>query len=167
MCDQSCPILCDPMDCSPPDSSVHGIFQARILEWVVISYSRGSSWSRDQTDISGVSCIGGGILCEVKVTQSCPTLCDCMNCGLPGSSVTGVLQARILGWVAIPFSRDLSHPGIKPRSPTLQSESSPSEPPGKPWVQALGWEDPLEMGITIHSSILVHGVAKSRTRRSD
>ena len=42
---------CDPMDCSPPGSSVHGIFLARILEWVVISYSRGSSWPRDQTRI--------------------------------------------------------------------------------------------------------------------
>ena len=44
-----CPIPCDPMDCSPPGSSVHGIFQARILEWVAISFSRGSSWPRDQT----------------------------------------------------------------------------------------------------------------------
>ena len=40
---QSCPTLCDPMDCSPPCSSVHGILQARILEWVAISFSRGSS----------------------------------------------------------------------------------------------------------------------------
>ena len=40
---QSCPTLCNPMDCSPPGSSVHGIFQARILEWVAISYSRGFS----------------------------------------------------------------------------------------------------------------------------
>ena len=37
---QSCPTLCDPMDCSPPGSSVHGIFQARILEWVAIAFSR-------------------------------------------------------------------------------------------------------------------------------
>ena len=44
---QSCPTLCDPMDCSPPGSSVHGIFQARILEWVAISFSRGSSPPRD------------------------------------------------------------------------------------------------------------------------
>ena len=49
---QSCSILCDPMDCSPPSSFVHGIFQARILEWVATSSSRGSSWSRDQTQIS-------------------------------------------------------------------------------------------------------------------
>ena len=46
---QSCPTLCDPTDCSPPDSSVHGILQARILEWVAISFSRGSSWLRDST----------------------------------------------------------------------------------------------------------------------
>ena len=49
---QSCSTLCDPMDCSPPESSVHGILQARILEWVVISSSRGSSWPRDWTLVS-------------------------------------------------------------------------------------------------------------------
>ena len=47
----SCPILCDPMDCSPPGSSVHGIFQARILEWVAIFFSRVSSWPRDGTQV--------------------------------------------------------------------------------------------------------------------
>ena len=46
---QSCPTLCDPVDCSPPGSSVHGILQARILEWVAISFSRGSSQPRDRT----------------------------------------------------------------------------------------------------------------------
>ena len=51
--------LCNPMDCSPSGSSVHGIFQARILEWVAISFSRGSSWPRDQTHISCVSCNAG------------------------------------------------------------------------------------------------------------
>ena len=56
---QSCPTLCNPMDCSPPGSSVHGIFQEGILEWVPISFSRGSSWLRDQTCIS---CIGRQIL---------------------------------------------------------------------------------------------------------
>ena len=54
---QSCLTLWDPMDCGPPGSSVHGILQARILGWVVISFSRGSSWCRDQTCIS---CIAGG-----------------------------------------------------------------------------------------------------------
>ena len=51
---QSCLILCDPMDCSLPGSSVHGIFKARVLEWVAISFSRGSSQPRDQTQVSWV-----------------------------------------------------------------------------------------------------------------
>ena len=49
---QSCPTLCDPMDCSLPGSSIHGIFQARVLEWVAISFSRGSSQPRDQIWVS-------------------------------------------------------------------------------------------------------------------
>ena len=53
---QSCPTLCNPMDCSPPGSSVHGISQGRVLEWVAISFSRGSSQPRDRTQ---VSCIAG------------------------------------------------------------------------------------------------------------
>ena len=52
---QSCPTLCDPMDCSPPGSSVHGILQARILEWVAIPFSRGSSWTRDWTWVSFIA----------------------------------------------------------------------------------------------------------------
>ena len=55
---QSCPNLCSPMDCSPPGFSVHGILQARLLEWVTFSSSRGSSPSRDQTRVSFVFCIG-------------------------------------------------------------------------------------------------------------
>ena len=50
-----CPTLCNPMDCSPPGSSVHGILQKRILEWVAVSFSRRSSWLRDQTCISWIS----------------------------------------------------------------------------------------------------------------
>ena len=49
---QSCPTLCDPMDSNPLGSSVHGVFQARILEWIVISFSRGSSQPRDWTQVS-------------------------------------------------------------------------------------------------------------------
>ena len=66
----------------------------------------------------------------VLVVQSCPSLCDPMGCSLPGSSVRGILQVRILEWVAIPFSpENLPNPGIKPESPTLQADSLPSEPP--------------------------------------
>ena len=59
---QSCPTLCDSMDCNPTGSSVSGIFQARVLEWVATSSSRGSSWPRDRTTVSCVSCIGRQIL---------------------------------------------------------------------------------------------------------
>ena len=51
---QLCPILCEPMDCSLPDSSIHGIFQARILEWVAISFSRRSSQPREWTQVSHI-----------------------------------------------------------------------------------------------------------------
>ena len=54
---QSCPVLCDPMDGSPPGSSVLEVLQARILEWVVMPSSRGSSQPRDQTHVSYIFCI--------------------------------------------------------------------------------------------------------------
>ena len=63
------------------------------------------------------------------------TLCDPMDCSPPGSSVHGILQARILEWVAIPFRRWSPNPGIEPGSPTLKADSLPSEPPGKPPLQ--------------------------------
>ena len=71
------------------------------------------------------------------VTQSCLTLCDPMDCSLPGSSVHGILQARILKWVAISFTRGLPDPGIKPRSPILQADFLPSDPPEKPLYECI------------------------------
>ena len=88
---QSCPTLCDPMDCSLPGFSVHGILQARTLEWVAISFSE-------------------HVCVHAKSLQSCPTLYNPMDCRLPGSSVHGILQARILEWVAMLFSRGSSPP---------------------------------------------------------
>ena len=74
VCAQS--TLCSPVDCSPPGPSVHGIFQARILDWVVISYSRGSSGPRDRTCISCVSCIGRQILCHRTTWEGpCKEIC--------------------------------------------------------------------------------------------
>ena len=67
-----------------------------------------------------------------SVDQSCLTLCDPMGYSPQVSSVHGILQARILGWVAVPYPRDLPDPGIEPRFPALQEGSLPSEPPGKP-----------------------------------
>ena len=81
---QLCPTLCDPIDGSPPGSSGPRILHARILEWVVISFSN--------------ECL------HAKSLQSCPTLCDPIDSLLPGSSVPGIPQARTLEWVAISFS---------------------------------------------------------------
>ena len=61
-----------------------------------------------------------------------PTLCDPMDCSLPGSFVHGILQARMLKWVAISFSRGSPQPAIEPRTPALQAVSLPSEPSEKP-----------------------------------
>ena len=137
----SCVWLCDPMECGLPGSSIHGILQAIILEWVAIPSSRESSGPRDWTHLSWVSCIGGWVLyhwrclgsprwpmkLKGKVAQSCVTLCDPMD-----YAVLEILQARTLEWVAFPFSRASSTPGTEPRSPTLQADSLPTGPPGTP-----------------------------------
>ena len=155
------PTLCDPMDCSPPGSSVHVTSQARILEWVAISFSKGSSrpgikpaspalaggfitsWPpgkpccccccsaasivsdsvpthrRQPTRLphpwdspgknTGVGCHFLLQCMKVKsdsdVAQSCLTLSDPMDCSPPGFSVHGILQARVLEWGAIAFSK--------------------------------------------------------------
>ena len=88
---QSCPTLCDPIDSSPPGSTVPGIFQARTLEWVAISFSNVWKWNVK-------------VKSEWVVVQSCPTLSDSMDCSLPGSSIHGIFQARVLEWGAIAFS---------------------------------------------------------------
>ena len=67
---------------------------------------------------------------QVLVAQSCLTLCNPMYCSPPCSSVHGILQARVLEWVAMPSPGDLPDPGIEPGSPALQSDPSLSEPPG-------------------------------------
>ena len=109
------------------------------------SFSRGSSQSRNRTR---AFYIAGGfftILChhslppgnpkvKVLIAQSRPTLCDPKDCSPPGSSVHGILQARILEWVTIRSPGDLPNPGIEPGSPTLQANSSLSELPGKPVI---------------------------------
>ena len=131
---QSCPTLCDPIDCSLPGSSVHGIFQARVLEWVAISFSRRSSWPRDRTQVSYIvgrrftvwatsvrwgKCRGS--LWGLRWSLQCSAVflllvyvCACMLNHVwlfvipwtspPGSFVHGIFQARILVWVAIAYS---------------------------------------------------------------
>ena len=109
--------FCDPMDRSPPVSSVHGILQARILKWVAIPSSRASSRHSNQILVSCKSCIAGGYH-----GASREALLTCFSCvrlfvtplNPPGSSVHGISQARILDRVAIPSPRDLPIPGIEP-----------------------------------------------------
>ena len=76
-----------PQTTAPPGPSVHGILQARTLEWVAISFSIRNYRKK-----------------ESEVAQLCPTLCNPMDCSPPGSFVHGILQARTLEWVAISFS---------------------------------------------------------------
>ena len=84
---QSCPTLCDALNYSPPGSSVHGIFQARILECATISYSRGSAKPGDQTHVACVSCITGGFFTHWATQEALsgpgdPVMCVLKNAGL-------------------------------------------------------------------------------------
>ena len=100
---QSCPVLWDPMDYNLPGSSVYGILQARILEWVAMHFSRGSSRSRDHIQVFCFSCTASGFFLPMShlgslyrtyfccwcfsVTKLCPTLCDPIDYGTPGLPV--------------------------------------------------------------------------------
>ena len=142
---QSCPTLCNPVDCSPPDFSVHGILLFLITliggqlqccdDFCCTSVCIGhrytrvpASWTpshpippgchgapalgalRHTLNSHRLSALHIVTFVYVLVTQSCPTLCDPMDCSWPGSSVPGILQARTLEWLAIPFSRGSSQP---------------------------------------------------------
>ena len=89
----------------------------------------------------------------VLVTQSCLTLCNPMHCSLPGSSVHGILQAGILECVAISYSRGIfPTQGFQPRSPELQEDSSPSEPPRKAFSKSLT-QTTLFIITTLHAPL--------------
>ena len=159
-------------------SSVYGILQARILEWVAISFSRGYSWPRDRTQVSRIAGRRFNLLATreasqislsairvvssvylslfifllailipacassssaflmmysaaaaAKLLQSCLTLCDPIDGSPPGSSVPGILQARILKWVVISFSNACMHAKSLQLCPTLCNPMDCS-PPG-------------------------------------
>ena len=240
---QSYPTLCDPMDCSLPVSSVHGILQARILEWVAIPFpgdlpylgieprspaleadsllsepQTGSTSGKESAcnagdlvqfqgqedplgkemaihssilawripwteELGGLQSMGLQrvahdwahthawypfyveskkviislfllfLMVWQEVLQSStmwrwwwfsPSVvsdsCDSVDCSLPGSSVYGIFQARVLEWVASSFSSGSSQPMIKPRSPALQADALPSEPAGKPFYRVFSIE---------------------------
>ena len=125
------------MDCSLPGSPVRKILQARLLEWVVIPFSRGSSRPRNQTD---VSCIAGRSFTNwaTREAQSHSVVSDSLRCrGLysPWNSL-----GQNTGVAKLSLSRgDLPNPGIKPRSPALRVDSLPTEPPGKPKSVNSSW----------------------------
>ena len=127
---QLCPTLCDPIDGSPPGSSVPGILQARTLEWAAISFSnaciakllqscptlRPHKWQPTMLlrpwdspgKNTGVGCYFllqcMKVKSESEVAQSYPILSEPMDCNLPGSSIHEIFQARVLKWGAIAFS---------------------------------------------------------------
>ena len=119
---QSCLTLWDPMDSSPLGSSVHGIFQARILELVAISRK-----------------LVYAAAAAAKSLQSCPTLCDPIDSSLPGSSVPGILQVRTLEWVAASFSNAWKWK-VKVKSLSRVWLY------GTPWTAAF--QDPPSMGVS-------------------
>ena len=132
---QLCPTFCDPMDCSPPGSSVRGILQARILEWVVMPFSRGSSQPRDQTCVSNVSCICGwvGTSLVAQTVKRLPTMQE--------------TRVRSLGW------KDLLEKEMETHSSTLAWKIPWTEEPGR--LQSMGsqrvghdWATSMSMSIS-------------------
>ena len=109
---QSCRTLCDPMDCSPPDSSVHGILQVRILEWVVIPFSGGFSFPRDQT---WVSCIAGRFF--IVLTDQKPTVRKKSH------------WINIFMLTPVQFSRSVVPDSLRPREPQHARPPCPSPLP--------------------------------------
>ena len=110
-------------------------FSVKNLWWLNIGEAE---FRRCQKKIDQIFMSTLWVLC-MSVAQSCLTLCDPMVCSLPGSSIHRIPQARILEWVAISFSRGSFWPGIESRSPALQADCLPLEPPGKPnglWILA-------------------------------
>ena len=127
------------MDCSPPGSSVDGVSQARILESVAFSFSRGYSWARDQTLIS---CIGRQILYHWATREAGSSMCSVVSDSATLWTVAwqaplsmGFSRQEYWSGFPCPPPGDLPNPGIKPRSPTLQVDSLPSKPPKKPPIR--------------------------------
>ena len=106
---QSCLALCDPMDCNPPGSSVHGLFQARTLEWVAIPSSRESSQPKDWIHISSITCIGSQVLHQGATWEvlPCPVLSGKPSDTFTEDSTKKFKTTWVTGFFFI-FLRDLS-----------------------------------------------------------
>ena len=151
------------MDCNPPGSFVHVIFQARILEWVVIPSSRGSSWPGDQTltylnllhcrqILYPLSLGSPQMMWEVSVklgnklglnkcvcglvAKSCPTLATPWTVACQVLLFMGFPRQEYWSGLPFPSPGTLPNPGIEPGSPALQADSLPTELRGKPHIFA-------------------------------
>ena len=118
----SCPTLCNTMDCSPPGSLVHGIFQAWILEWVAISFSKGSSWPRDETQDS-------------RIVGRCFTIWATREVSLNVTELNSKGKSKSLV--------QLFRVGSGKTGASQVAQMVKSLPPMQgTQVQSLGWEDP-------------------------
>ena len=149
---QSCPTLCDPVDCNLPGSSIHGILQARTLEWIAISFSRGSSWPRDWTQVSRLAGRRFNLWATRKAqSTNSHSLCSFSRVWLFANPWAIACQAplsmefpRQEHWSVLPFppSGILPTQGSNPRLQCFlhwQVDSLPVAPPGKPDEVAVMW----------------------------
>ena len=138
---QSCQTPCDPMGWTPPDSSVHGIFQARILEWVAVSFSRRSSRPKDWTWIFYVSCrYVAGRFFTTSTTWKAP--CIIYPCGFSLFKIFGgmwtifslcnIASALCFEFLATRHVGLAPWSGIAPAPPELEGEATTTKSPGKP-----------------------------------
>ena len=145
--DQSYPALCDPMDCISPGSSICGDSPDKNTGVGVHAHLQGifpGIEPRSPTlQVDSLSPIHLGSSTEVTnlqlclVAQSCPTLCDLMDCSPPGSLVHGDSPGKNTGVGCHALLQGI-FPGIEPRSPTSQADSLPSKPPGRPQNTGVG-----------------------------
>ena len=135
------------MDCSLPDSSVHGILQARILEWVAIAFSKGSSQPRDRTEVSLI--VGRFFTSratreafsnerkKVKLLSHVQLFVTPRIVTYQASLSMEFSRLEYQSRLPFPSPGDLPNPGIRPRSSALKAKALPSELPGKPSNEAV------------------------------
>ena len=152
---QSCPTLCEPMDCDPSGSSVHGILQARILEWVAMSSARRSSWARDRTQSSVSPALAGGFFTTVPPGKPNKLCIRSKYFIIPMSGVTCWSQFNeVLGRI-IKILANTMEKAMAPHSSTLAWKLPWTEEPGG--LQSMGsqrvghdWGTSLSLSAFMH-----------------
>ena len=125
-------LLCDPMDCRPPGSSVHGISQARVLEWGAISFSSGSSQPRDQTQVPWGSCIGRRDSLPLSPLEK-PSKCTLVDVFL-GTHVVISLCHFMVGWFLV------SHSFVRPKNDLCMGMRRDWQVPPLPAACHVSWK---------------------------